>query len=205
MPRKFRRSNNLSKRLSRLEARARPEVKHSATSSDWDYVGSVQGTLIKPMILAQSVGRNGRVGDKVKSRNIRFQALLKMRQNPTEPTCAVRVLVLRSKKTNPDTDITGTGDFPNYYEAVDEDKFFVIKDMLIGVSALQARTVTGTSYETGSSIKKIKFNISTGLRKLQFNGGTAQSPLNNEYVVYMIAENDSANVTYNYKHYYIDN
>ena len=207
MARKFRRSNSLARRVRRLERIGRPEVKFNNTSADWNYIGDTQGTLIKPMQTTQGAARNLRIGDKLKSRNIRFQALVKMGQNPTEPTCAVRLLVLRSKKQNPDvaTVPPGTGDFPNYYEQVDEDKFFVIKDMLLGVSALQARTVTGTSFETGSQIKKIKLNIPVGLRKLQYDGGGLQSPLNNEYVIYMIAENDSAEVTWNYTHYFIDN
>jgi len=54
-------------------------------------------------------------------------------------------------------------------------------------------------------LKNIRFNISTGLRKLQFDGAGVQSPLNNEYIVYMLAENQSAEVAYNFKHYYIDN
>jgi hypothetical protein len=94
---------------------------------------------------------------------------------------------------------------PTWYGNVDEDKFFVIKDVLTQVSALQARTVTGTSFETGSTVKKLKFNIPTGLRKLQYDGQANQSPINNEYVIYMLAENQSAEVAYNWRHYYIDN
>lgn len=199
MPRKSK--NSLAKRVNRLEAVSRPEVKHQlGESGAFDTVGSVNGTVLLPQQLAEGVGRNQRIGDKVKSRNIRFQAILKMPQNPASPTCAVRILVLRSKLTYPDS-----SDMPTWYGAVDEDKFFVIKDIMTQVSAVQARTVSGTSYETGSTLKKVKFNIPTGLRKLQYDGASNQSPINNEYLIYMFAENQSAEVAYNWQHYYIDN
>ncbi len=196
-----RRRNSLQKRVNRLERHSRPEVKfQTGESGAFDTVGSVSGTLLIPQALAEGVGRNQRIGDKVKSRNMRFQAILKMPQNPASPTCAVRILVLRAKFTNPDT-----SDMPSWYAPVDEDKFFIVKDILTQVSAVQARTVTGTSFETGSTMKKLKFNVSTGLRKLQYDGATNQSPINNEYIIYMLAENQSAEVAYNWQHYYIDN
>lgn len=193
--------SSLTKRVNRLERVSRPEVKfQQGESGAFDTVGSVTGTLLLPQALAEGVGRNQRVGDKVKSRNIRFQCILKMPQNPASPTCAVRILVLRSKFTEPDT-----SDMPSWYGSVDEDKFFVIKDIMTQVSAVQARTVTGTSFETGSTLKKLKFNINTGLRKIQFDGATNQSPINNEYIIYMLAENQSAECAYNWRHYYMDN
>ena len=193
--------SSLTKRVNRLERVSRPEVKfQQGESGAFDTVGSVTGTLLLPQALAEGVGRNQRVGDKVKSRNIRFQCILKMPQNPASPTCAVRILVLRSKFTEPDT-----SDMPSWYGSVDEDKFFVIKDVMTQVSAVQARTVTGTSFETGSTLKKLKFNINTGLRKIQFDGATNQSPINNEYIIYMLAENQSAECAYNWRHYYMDN
>jgi len=193
--------SSLSKRVNRLERVARPEVKfQQGESGAFDTIGSISGTLLSPQQLAEGIGRNQRIGDKVKSRNIRFQCIMKMPQNPGEPTCAVRVLVLRSKFSNPTT-----SDMPNWYSSVDEDKFFIIKDVLTQVSAVQARTVTGTSFETGSTLKKLKFNLPTGLRKLQYDGPGNQSPKNNEYIVYMLAENQSAEVAYNWQHYYIDN
>ncbi len=195
------RQSSLAKRVNRLESVSRPETKHKAISNGgFDTVGSINGTLIQPQQLAQGTTRDGRIGDKVKSRNIRFQAIMKMPQNPASPTCAVRVLVLRSKLTYPDS-----SDMPNWYDSVDEDKFFVVKDILTQVSAIQARTVGGSSFETGSTLKKLKFNIPTGLRKLQYDGPADQSPLNNEYVIYMLAENQSAEVAYNWQHYYLDN
>lgn len=198
MPRK---KQSLTKRLNRLERNSRPEVKfQGAESGAFDTVGSVTGTLLTPQALAEGVGRNQRVGDKVKSRNIRFQAIFKMPQNPTSPTCAIRILVLRSKFTEPDT-----SDMPTWYGNVDEDKFFIVKDIMTQVSAVQARTVNGSSFETGSTLKKIKFNIPIGLRKLQYDGASNQSPINNEYIVYMLAENQSAECAYNWQHYYIDN
>lgn len=197
MPKK----QNLAKRVNRLEKVSRPEVKfYTDESGAFDTVGSITGTLLNPMRTAEGVGRNQRIGDKVKSRNIRFQALLKMPQNPASPTCAVRILVLRAKFTDP-----GTSNMPTWYGSVDEDQFFVVKDILTQVSAVQARTVDGTSYQTGSTLKKIKFNIPTGLRKIQYDGAGYRSPLNNEYIIYMLAENQSAEVAYNYQHYYVDN
>lgn len=204
MPKK----QSLAKRVNRLERTSRPEVKFQQESSydlvtapnGFATVGSVTGTLLTPQALAEGVGRNQRVGDKVKSRNIRFQAIFKMPQNPANPTCALRILVLRSKFTEPDT-----SEMPNWYAPVDEDKFFIVKDIMTQVTALQARTVTGTSFETGSTLKKIKFNIPVGLRKLQYDGASNQSPINNEYVIYMLAENQSAEVAWNYQHYYLDN
>ena len=201
MPAKRKSNNSLSKRVNRLERVSRPEVKfQQGESGAFDTVGSVTGTLLLPQQLAEGVGRNQRVGDKVKSRNIRFQAILKMPQNPASPTTAVRVLVLRSKFSDPDT-----SDMPSWYGSVDEDKFFVVKDILTQVSAIQARTVTGTSFETGSTLKKMKFNIPTGMRKLQYDGASNQSPINNEYLIYILGENQSAEIAYNWQHYYIDN
>ena len=196
MPRK----SGLAMRVNRLERVSRPETKHqSGESGAFDTVGSINGTVLQPQQTAQGIGRNQRIGDKVKSRNLRFQAILKMPQNPSNATCAVRVLVLRSKLTYPDS-----SDMPSWYGTVDEDKFFVVKDILTQVSAMQARTVDGTSYQTGTTLKKLKFNIPTGLRKLQYDGPGNQSPLNNEYIIYMLAENQSAEVAYNWQHYYID-
>lgn len=194
MPRK---RNSLAKRLGRLERTARPEVKFSQKESGaFDTVGSVSGTILRPQQLGQGVSRNNRIGDKVKSRNIRFQAILKMPDAPANSTCAVRILVLRAKFSNP-----GTSTMPTWYGSVDEDQFFVVKDILTQVSA---RTGAPTTLY-GSTMKKLKFNISTGMRKLQYDGSANQSPLNNEYVIYMLAENQSAEVAYNYQHYYIDN
>ena len=90
---------------------------------------------------------------------------------------------------------------PSWYGTLDEDKFFVIKDVLTQVSARGGEGYTGT----GSTLKKIKFNVSTGLRKLQYDGGSSSSPLNNEYIIYMLAENQSGEVAYNWQHYYVDN
>ncbi len=119
MPRK----SSLSKRLSKLERVSRPEVKFNQRESGaFDTIGSITGTILHPQTLAEGVGRNQRVGDKVKSRNIRFQAIMKMNSNSSTTTCAVRVLVLRSKQSDPTT-----SDMPTWYGSVDEDKFFVIK------------------------------------------------------------------------------
>lgn len=192
--------NSLSKRVNRLESRSRPEVKFTLNESGaFDTVGSIVGTLLNPQNLAQGSGRNQRVGDKVKSRNIRFQAIVKMPATAANTTCAVRFLVLRSKLSEP----AAATDMPSWYGSVDEDKFFVIKDVLTQVS--WAGVGANTTNQTGSTLKKFKFNIPTGLRKLQYNGGLLQSPLNNETVIYMLAENQSAEVAYNYQHYYLDN
>ncbi len=197
-----RRNRTLAKRVAHIERNSRPEVKHiSDESGAFDTVGSITGTLIKPQMLAQGTGRQARIGDKVKSRNIRFQAIFKMPSLATNPTCALRVLVLRSKFTDP-----LTGDMPSWYGTVDQDKFFVVKDILTQVSQAGNRTgSTSATYNIGSTLKKIKFNLPTGLRKLQYDGSSNQSPMNNEYVVYLLAENQSAEVAYNWQHYYIDN
>lgn len=198
-----RRQNNLTRRVNRLETVSRPEVKHLGDqSTDFDTIGSNSGTLIRPQALDQGSARNQRVGDKVKSRNIRFQAILKMPNAPANATCAVRILVLRCKMQDP-----VTGDMPDWYETVDEDKFFVIKDVLTQVSTLQGSSNEGTTVLSGSTLKKLKFNIPCGLRKMQYDGSGSGNlhPLNNEYVIFMFAENQSAEVAYNYQHYYIDN
>lgn len=196
MPRRSRRT--LSKRLSRLERVARPEVKWAYEESGaFDTVGSITGTLISPQSLATGTGRNQRIGDKVKTRNIRFQGIFKMPSSASNNTCAVRLLVLRSKLSDP-----STSDMPTWYGHVDEDKFFVIKDILTQVSVM---TRSSGDNNVGSTLKNVKFSISTGLRKLQYDGTANQSPLNNEYIIYMLAENQSAEVAYNWKHYYIDN
>ncbi len=195
MPRN--RKNSLASRVKRLETVSRPEVKHQlGESGAFDTVGSINGTLLQPQQLQEGVGRNQRIGDKVKSRNIRFQGIIKMPDAASNSTCAVRILVLRSKLTYPDA-----SDMPTWYSGVDEDKFFVVKDILTQVS-LQS---VNNFQTTGSTLKKIKFNLPTGLRKLQYDGASNQSPLNNEYVIYMLAENQSAEVAYNWQHYYLDN
>ena len=199
--RKGRRRRTLAKRVARLETVSRPETKFQQEESGaFDTVGSITGTLLHPQQLAEGVGRNQRIGNKVKSRNIRFQGLLKMPANPSSSTTAVRILVLRSKIEDP-----STSDMPSWYGSVDEDKFFVVKDIITQVSAMQARTVDGTSYQTGSSLRRFKFNLKTGLRKLQYDGASYQSPSNNEYIIYMLAENQSAEIAYNWTHYYFDN
>lgn len=200
MPRRSRR--NLSKRVSRLESISRPEVKwRAAESGAFDTVGSVLGTLITPQQLQEGVGRAARIGDKVKSRNIRFQAIFKMPDGASNSTAAIRILVLRSKFSDP-----STSDMPSWYGTVDEDKFFVIKDILTHVSLQTMNNPDGGgATRMGSTLKKVNFNIPTGLRKLQYDGSQLQSPANNEYVIYMLAENQSAECAYNWKHYYIDN
>jgi len=203
---KFGKSQTLAKRVSKLEQRGRAEIKyHDQDSTNlgvgFATVGSISGTLIAPQMLAQGTGRNQRIGDKVKSRNIRFQAIFKMPSLATNPTCAIRILVLRSKMSN-----AQTSDMPVWYGSVDEDKFFVVKDILTQVSQAGNRTgSTSATYNIGSTIKKIKFNLPTGYRKLQYDGGASMSPLNNEYLIYMFAENQSAEVAYNWQHYYQDN
>jgi hypothetical protein len=76
MPKK----SSLTKRVNRLEKVSRPEVKFTLNESGaFDTVGSITGTLLKPQQLAEGAGRNQRIGDKVCSRNIRFQAIFKIR------------------------------------------------------------------------------------------------------------------------------
>ncbi len=194
-----RRRRTVAKRVARLERTVRPEVKIGADESGaFDTVGSVSGTLLTPQQLQQGTDSHMRIGDKVKSRNIRFQAILKMPYSSTSATCAVRILVLRSKFSDPTT-----SDMPTWYGTVDEDKFFVVKDILTNVSNQYWNTSSGAN--DGSTIKKIKFNLPTGLRKLQYNGVGLQSPMNNEYVIYMLAENQNAEVAFNHQHYFIDN
>lgn len=192
-------STSLTKRLNRLERVSRPEVKFTLNESGaFDTVGSITGTLLRPQQLAEGVGRNQRIGDKVKSRNIRFQGIFKMPALAGNTTCAVRILVLRSKFSDP-----GTSNMPSWYGSVDEDAFFVVKDILTQVS--WAGVGANTTNQNGSTLKKVKFNIPTGMRKLQYDGSSLASPLNNEYIIYMLAENQSAEVAYNFQHYYIDN
>ncbi len=199
MPRKYTR-NTMSKRLKKLESVTRPEVKHNlAESGAFDTIGSVSGTLLTPQQLAEGVGRNQRIGDKVKTRNIRFQAIMKMPDDAANSTCAIRILVLRSKFTEPTVSA-----MPSWYGSVDEDKFFIIKDIITQVSSHWGVGASSTAPH-GSTLKKVKFNIPTGLRKLQFDGPNYESPQNNEYIIYMLAENQSAEVAYNWQHYYIDN
>ncbi len=149
--------SSLAKRVNRLERVSRPEVKHNLNESGaFDTIGSITGTLLNPQQLQEGVGRNQRIGDKVKSRNIRFQAIMKMPQGASSATCAVRLLVLRSKIQNP-----STSDMPSWYGSVDEDKFFVIKDFL---SQVFTRSVDpGVTLTVGSTLKKFKFSLSTGL------------------------------------------
>ncbi len=195
MPKK----QSLAKRVNRLEKVSRPEVKFSLNESGaFDTVGSVTGTLLRPQQLAEGVGRNQRIGDKVKSRNIRFQGIIKMPDGASNSTCAIRILVLRAKFSD-----AGTSNMPTWYGSVDEDAFFVVKDILTQVSTMAVDP--NISPAVGSTVKKVKFNIPTGLRKLQYDGPSLQSPLNNEYLIYMLAENQSAEVAYNFQHYYLDN
>lgn len=198
------RRSSLTKRLNKLEARSRPEVKYEQQESGaFDTIGSISGTLLKPQALQQGNARNTRVGDKVKSRNVRFQAIFKMPAAAGNGTCAIRCLVLRSKIQHPTT-----SDMPTWYGSVDEDKFFVVKDILTQCSVL---TRSGSDNNVGSTLKKVKFNIPTGLRKLQYDGSSAvpgsdtNRPVNNETIIYLYAENQSGEVAYNWQHYYLDN
>lgn len=192
-------NKSISKRLNRLEKVSRPEVKFTLNESGaFDTVGSINGTLLRPQQLAEGAGRNQRIGDKVKSRNIRFQGIFKMPALAGNTTCAIRILVLRSKFTEP-----STSTMPSWYGSVDEDQYFVVKDILTQVS--WQGVGANTTNQNGTTFKKVKFNIPTGLRKLQYDGSGLLSPLNNEYVVYMLAENQSAEVAYNFQHYFIDN
>lgn len=197
MPRKSKQT--LAKRVNRLERVSRPEVKHASSASGaFDTIGSINGTLLNPQQLQEGASRSERIGDKVKTRNVRFQAIMKMPDDAANTTCAIRLLVLRSKIQNP-----STSDMPSWYGSIDEDKFFVIKDVLTQVSS---RAVDpGQTRSVGSTLKKYAFNVSTGYRKLQYDGVSLQSPVNNEYIIYMLAENQSAEVAYNWQHYYIDN
>lgn len=192
-------NKSISKRLNRLEKVSRPEVKFTLNESGaFDTVGSITGTLLRPQQLAEGAGRNQRIGDKVKSRNVRFQGIFKMPALAGNTTCAVRILVLRSKFTEP-----STSTMPTWYGSVDEDQYFVVKDILTQVS--WQGVGANTTNQNGSTLKKVKFNIPTGLRKLQYDGSGLLSPLDNEYVIYMLAENQSAEVAYNFQHYFIDN
>ncbi len=166
-------------------------------SGAFDTIGSISGTLLQPLQLAEGVGRGARIGDKVKSRNIRFQAIFKIPDAASNYQSAVRLLVLRSKFSDP-----STSEMPTWYGTVDEDKFFVIKDMMFNLST---QALTNGNATGGSQAKRVSINIPMGLRKLQYDGAAAQSPLNNEYIIYMLAENQSPEVAYNWKHYYIDN
>lgn len=201
VPRGPSKNQQQDKKIARLESITRPEIKYkSIDSGAFDTIGSTVGTLIRPMELMAGTTRDSRIGDKVKTKRIRFQGIVKMPANPTNATCGIRFLILRCKKSG-----LTTSDMPTWYGGVDEEKFFIIKDKLTNVSAMQARTVSGTSYATGSSICKLNASVSTSLRKLQYDGTTNQSPLNNEYLIYLLAENQSAEIAYNWQHYFIDN
>lgn len=198
MARKFtRKGKSLSQRVAKLEIKSRPEVKfETGASGAFDTIGSVTGTMLYPQVLVSGTGRDQRVGNKVKSRNIKFQAIIKMPYASSSATCAVRILALRSKKEDP----VGL-EMNNWYEPVDEDKFFVVKDILTQVSS---QYWNGTAND-GSSIKKIVFNLPEKFRKLQYDGTASQSPTNNETIIYILAENQSAEIAYNWTHYYLDN
>ena len=207
MGKKYTRKSSLAKKVAKLETLSRPEVKFSTQESGaFDDIGSVSGTILHPQRLNQGTHRNSRIGDKVKSRNIKFQAIMKMPSNPSNATCAIRLLVLRSKKQHPTT-----SDMPTWYGTVDEDKFFVVKDVLTQVTIQGTKNSGGDSSLTGSTLRKVDFNIPVGLRKLQYDGtsGTITDvinrPINNEYIIYALAANASAEFAWNLTHYYIDN
>lgn len=192
--------HNNAKRLRKLETLVRPEVKfRQFESGAFDTIGSTSGTLLLPQKLSEGVGRNQRVGDKVKSKNIRFNAIVQLSPSAVivSASAAVRILVLRSKFSDPTTSVLTP--LNTWYGNVDEDKYFVMKDILTQVH------VTGDSDNLGSTFKRIKLNIPTGLRKLQYDGAAENSPLNNEVLIYMIASSTSAVLAYNMTHYYIDN
>lgn len=200
MPRKY----QLKKRVAKLERNLKPEVKHIfAHSGEFDTIGSINGTLIRPQELAQSVGRNGRIGDSVKAKNLRFNAIMKMPSLASNPTCAVRLLVLRARSA----EHVSTTNMPSWYAPVDEDKFIVVKDIMTQVSQMGTRNAGGggDSYSTGSTLRQYKLNFKLGLRKLQYDGGSSHPPLAGETFVYLLAENQSAEVAYNWRFYYTDN
>ncbi len=199
MARKFtRKGKSLSQRVAKLETKSRPEVKfETGASGAFDTIGSVSGTMLYPQTLTSGTARDQRIGNKVKSRNIKFQSIIKMPANPTNQTCAVRILALRSKKQDP----IGL-EMNNWYEPVDEDKFFVLKDILTQVTINSVDP--GVAF-TGTTVKKIVFNLPEKYRKLQYDGTGSQSPTNNETIIYILAENQSAEIAYNWTHYYLDN
>lgn len=198
-----RRRNTLVKRLNRLERNTKPEVKHnSGYSGAFDTVGSVSGTIIRPQRLAEGVGRQERIGDKCKTKNIRFKAIVKMPSLASNPTCAVRVLVLRAK----DPAHVSSASMPNWYTPVDEDKFTVVRDYLTQVSQMGTRNAGGggDSFSTGSTLRQFAMNIKTGMRNLQFDGAALSEPLTGETFIYLLAENQSAEVAYHWRHYFTD-
>ena len=200
MARKFtRKGKTLSQRVAKLETKSRPEVKfETGASGAFDTIGSVSGTMLYPQALASGTGRDQRIGNKVKSRNIKFQSIIKMPDSASNSTCAVRILALRSKLQDP----IGL-EMNNWYEPVDEDKFFVLKDILtqVAIRAVQP----GITPSASTTLKKVVFNLPEKFRKLQYDGTSAQSPSNNETVIYILAENQSAEIAYNWTHYYLDN
>lgn len=187
-------------RIDKLESMVRPEVKYRGFESGaFDTIGSTSGTILHPQKLSEGTGRNQRVGDKVKSKNIRFNAIIQLSPSAVavSASAAVRLLVLRSKFSDPSTSVLSP--LNSWYGNVDEDKYFVMKDTLTQVH------VTGDSDNLGSTFKRIKLNIPTGLRKIQYDGAAEDAPLNNEIIIFLIASSTSAVFAYNMKHYYIDN
>lgn len=193
---------SLTKRLNRLERDAKPEVKHhSGYSGAFDTVGSISGTLIRTCSIAQGTGRSYRVGDAIKAKNCRFKAIVKMPSLASNPTCAIRLLVLRAR----DRQDIDASNMPNWYSQVDEEKFIVIKDVLTQVSQLGTRNAggNGDSFSTGSTLKQFNYNLKLGNRKLVYDGGLT-TPMAGETFIYMLAENQSAEVAYNWRMYYTD-
>lgn len=198
----YRKRKTLSKRINKLERNLKPEVKHHAAQSGaFDTVGSLNGTLIRCCNLTQGSGRSYRIGDSVKAKNIRFKALIKMPNLASNPTCAVRLLVLRARDRN-DIDVSN---MPNWYSAVDEEKFIVVKDVLTQVSQMGTRNAggNGDSFSTGSTLRQFNWNLKLGGRKLTYDGNLG-TPMAGETFIYMLAENQSAETAYYWRMYFTD-
>lgn len=198
----YRKRKTLTKRINKLERNLKPEVKHHHSQSGaFDTVGSVAGTLIRTCNIAQGTGRSYRIGDSIKAKNIRFKAIVKMPSLASNPTCAVRILVLRARDRN-DIDVSN---MPNWYSSVDEEKFIVVKDVLTQVSQMGTRNAGGggDSYSTGSTLRQFNWNMKLGGRNLVYDGGLTE-PMAGETFIYMLAENQSAETAYNWRMYFTD-
>lgn len=188
--------SRLSKRVARIERLAKPETKFALSSSGFNTVGSIVGTLIQPQTLGQGVERFQRIGDRVKSIAVRMDAVVS-KSGGVNPATNIRVLCLKAKFSNPTTSDMP----PAWFSPVNLNKFRVLYDKMV---PLKSDNLAPTGVYVGGGTRRLRLNIKTHLHKLQYQSSADTTPEEGEVVFYLLADNQDAEVAYNWQHYYYD-
>lgn len=166
----------------RRQLKRQLETKHkSFVASSFVDIGSVSGTLTQLTSIAQGVGDDQRVGNKISIEKVFIQKVLRVEDNTSIPHATIRVLLVQSRGG-----ALSTSDMPQLMGPVDLDKMYVLKDQLINLSSV-AQNSTGTYF--GSNMYRLKINMKNFPKKnLQFDD-TNTTPANNPLYLYMFCDN----------------